>query len=123
MTAYGPEGDPGVTRLEDAEVGGMEVEVGGGAVGEPASAGGLVGEDWSEVGGGKVEVGSASSVTAASGVIVNENPQASETNMNVTSKGMRVNFFADILYLAEYEYNPVHTLHHNRLKSIYNDNG
>lgn len=123
MTAYGPEGEPGVTRLDGAGVGGMEVEVGGGAVGEPPSVGRLVGEGWSEIGDGEVEVDSASSVTAASGVIVNENPQASETNMNVTSKGMRVNFLADILYLTEYEYNPVHTLHHNRLESIYNDNG
>jgi hypothetical protein len=110
MTAYGPEGEPGVTRLDGAEVGGMDVEVGGGSVGEAASAGWEVGEGCSEAGGRDVKAGSAVSVAAASGVTVNENPQPSETNMSVTSKGMRVDFLADILHLTECEYNAVHTV-------------
>lgn len=110
MTAYGPEGEPGVTPLEGAaEVGGTEVEVEGGAVGEAASAGWEVGEAGAEVGGRDVGVGGGGSVAVASGFVVNEIPQPRETSMSAASKGNRENFLLVILHLIYYEYNVVQT--------------
>jgi hypothetical protein len=110
MTAYGPDGEPGVTLLEGAaEVGRTEVEVGGGTVGEAASTGGEVGEGGAGDGGRDVGAGSAGSVAVASGFVMNEIPQPRETIVSATSKGTRVDLLLNILHLIVYEYNALHT--------------